>query len=90
MYVQELVWQSERFGAATLSRRKGQRATLSGPAAELPMRVAAQQLAAIASMSQKVRRPPRLAATPSDLHKPDHNCTTVASSNHGKFLKQRN
>jgi hypothetical protein len=51
---QELAWVAQKYGAANLRRRNGQDLVPVGPASELPMRVAAQQLAALAGMSQKV------------------------------------
>ncbi|EIE27039.1 hypothetical protein COCSUDRAFT_64051, partial [Coccomyxa subellipsoidea C-169] len=53
--MQELVWVAQKYGAANLRRRNGQDFAPVGPASELPMRVAAQQLAALAGMSQKVQ-----------------------------------
>ncbi|KAK9916067.1 hypothetical protein WJX75_008129 [Coccomyxa subellipsoidea] len=52
---QELAWVAQKYGAANLRRRNGQDLVPVGPASELPMRVAAQQLAALAGMSQKVQ-----------------------------------
>lgn len=43
------------YGAANLRRRNGQDSVAVASASELPMRVAAQQLAALAGMSQKAR-----------------------------------
>ena len=52
--LQELARVAQKYGAANLRRRNGQDLGPVGPASELPMRVAAQQLAALAGMSQKV------------------------------------
>lgn len=53
--LQELARVALKYGAANLRRRNGQDLVTVGPASELPMRVAAQQLAALAGMSQKVK-----------------------------------
>ena len=46
---------ARNYGAVNLKRRNGQDSMAVGPASELPMRVAARQLAALAGMSQKAR-----------------------------------
>ena len=52
--LQELAYQSERYGAGQRMRRQGLHPANLGMADDLPSRLAAEQLSTLAGMSQKV------------------------------------